>query len=390
MGRTMPAVSDVEPIRLLHVTEHGFLGGEQRHILTLLNGLDRARYSLSVCCTKSGQFVDEVRSLGVKHIPIAFRSKYDVGAIPRLAKIFRDYHIVHLHGSRPGLLGRIAAKVARVPVTIWTMHVFQADVLQGWRAFQRPIYLAVERVLAEFCDLIIVETETHRRKLMSWERIGPQKIVHIYASIEPRPRAFDTEKKREELGIAPGDYLVVSVGRLVAQKGYPYLLEAIPGVLERIPNVTFLLVGDGPMVAELQGLANRLGSSRQVRFLGYRQDAAEIVQASDLFVSATLWESFGLVFAEAMVAGKPVVATDVEPLREVMEGYEGVAFVPPRNPLALAQAMIGTLSHLDGYGRLAQVGRRLVEEKYSCDRMVAETSAIYERLIAKKLPALRR
>jgi len=378
-------------IKLLYVTEQAALGGEQYHILTFLRLLNQERFDLAVACAPQGPFVDAVKALGVSHIPIEMRSKYDLRAIRHLVRVFRegDYHIVHFHGARAGLLGRIAAHLTRVPIVVWTLHVFQLDVLQGWRQVQKPLYIAVEKLLAHFTDLIITETDTHRRKLIEEEGINPDKIVRIYASINVKEfeGPFSTEEKRQELGLAGVDAVVGTIAQLSPQKGITYFLQAIPMIRQAVPGTRFLIVGDGPLRSSLEIQARELDIAPHVTFTGYRQDAHEIMRCLDVFVLPTLWESFGLVFAEAMAARVPIVVSHVEPIPEVLNGYEAALLVPPREPEALAQAVVQMLQQREHYPALAEGGPALVR-KYAWENMVQDTAREYENLIAHKLPAL--
>lgn len=383
--------SNMTPIKLLYVTEQALLGGEQYHILTFLRLLDRERFDLTVACAPQGPFVEAVKALGVAHVPVEMKSKCDLGAILRLIQIIRNggYHVVHLHGARAGVLGRIAAKMAHAPIIIWTLHVFQIDVLQGWRQAQRPLYIAVEKILAHFTDLIITETDTHRRKLIETEKIASDKVVRIYASINVKEFEcpFHVDEKRRELGLVGAEALVGTIARFSPQKGLPYFLQAIPAIWQTIPGVRFLLVGDGPMGKSLEVQARELGITPVVTFTGYREDAHEIMRCLDVFVLPTLWESFGLVFAEAMAARVPIVASDIEPIPEVLEGYGAALLVPPRDPEVLAQAVVRILEQREHYRVLAEQGLALAQ-KYAWENMVRDTGAVYERLIARKLPLL--
>jgi glycosyltransferase involved in cell wall biosynthesis len=376
-------------VRILYVTELAVLGGEQYHILTFLRLLNRERFELAIACAPQGPFVDAAAALGVPHIPVEMRSKYDLRAIHHLVQIFRSgsYHIVHLHGARAGVLGRIAAKLARVPTVVWTLHVFQLDVLQGWRRVQRPLYIAVEKLLAHVTDLIITETDTHRRKLIEVEGIDPARIVRIYASINVKgfERPFDAQRKRQELGLAEANAVVGTIARLSPQKGIEYFLRAVPAIQEAMRQVRFLVVGDGPLRSWLEAEVQQLGITSSVTFTGYRKDAHEIMRSLDVFVLPTLWESFGLVLAEAMASKVPVVASSVEPIPEVLDGYEAARLVPPRNPRALAQAVVQVLQQREYYRAQAEQGPMLVR-KYAWENMVRDTAEVYEDLIAHRQP----
>lgn len=377
------------PARLLLVTEHAVLGGEAFHILTFLDNLDRSRWDIMVCSAGEGFLVDEVRRRGVPHIPIEMKSQYNLAAIIRLARIFRrgGYDIVHLQGSRAGVLGRPAAKLARMPVTVWTMHIFQPDILEGSRAWLRPVYLAVERLLSHFCDHIITTSGTLREEAIRLEKINPAKVTAICNdNIDLRRYDIDVDAaaKRAELGIAAGAPLVGTVGRLVEQKGMADFVRAAAIVHRQMPEVKFLIVGDGPQREEIERLIADLGLGEALCLTGYRLDVPEIMFTLDVFATATHWEGLGIVNIEAMLARRPLVSTNVGPIPEVIGGYRGAILVPPRDPEAMAQALLTMLADLPAHARWGEEGRSMAQRRFGVEKQIARTVQLYENLLASK------
>ena len=158
-------------------------------------------------------------------------------------------------------------------------------------------------------------------------------------------------------------------------------------IRQAVAGVHFLIVGDGPLSGSLEAQAQQLGIAHYVTFTGYREDAHEIMRCLDVFVLPTLWESFGLVLAEAMAARVPIVASHVEPVPEVLNGYEAALLVPPRNPQAVAQAVVQVLQQQEHYRALAERGQALVQ-KSAWENMVQDTVRVYENLITHRLSAL--
>lgn len=378
-----------ERIRILRVTEQAILGGEQTDILYLLSGLDPSRYEQVVCTAPTGPFVDEVRRLGIPHIPLTMRSKFDLRAVLHLRRIIRAgrYDIVHLHGARAGLLGRIAARLAGAPLIVWTMHVFQPDVLQGWRRWQTPLYLLVEAALARFfCDHIVTVSENLRQRALRLEHIPASRISTIYSGTDLTPFACSPDRAaiRWQLGIPPEALVVCTVGRLCEQKGIGDLVRAAAIVHQQMPDVRFLIVGDGPLRSEVEALAARLGLNGRVTFLGFRNDVPEILFASDVFATATLWEGFGKVNVEAMAAGLPLVSTNVGPIPEVVGDYPGAILVPPRDPPAFAEALLTILNDLASYASFGEEGRQRAYQLFGREAFVQRTDQLYKRLLAEK------
>lgn len=380
-----------ERIRILRVTERAVLGGEQTDVLHLLAELDPKHYEQTACSELAGPFVDEVKRMGIPHVPVTMRSKFDLSAILRLRQVIRAgaYDIVHLHGARAGLLGRIAARLAGAPLVVWTMHVFQADVLQGGRRWQVPLYLLVEGLLARgFCDHIITVSENLRQRTLALQHVPAHKITTIYSHVDLSQfdHPLDSAEKRRELGLPLDAPVVCTVGRLCAGKGLPNFLHAAAHVHAEMPEVRFLVVGDGPLRGELESLATLLGLEGCATFTGHRDDVATILFASDVFATATLWEGFGKVNVEAMAVGRPLVSTDVGPIPEVVGDYRGAILVPPQDPTAFAQALLIILRDLPDYTPWGEEGRQRAYALFGRDTVAQHTSALYEQLIAARWP----
>jgi glycosyltransferase involved in cell wall biosynthesis len=182
---------------------------------------------------------------------------------------------------------------------------------------------------------------------------------------------------------------LLCVARLDPQKGHPYLIEAMRGVLERFPDARLVLVGAAQQgseeyVAALREQAAGAELVGKVAFAGERQDVPRLMAAADVFVLASLWEGFGLVFAEAMGAGTPVVGTRVSGVPEVVEDGETGFLVPPRDPQALAGALIRLLGDPAERRRMGNNGYRRVRERFAAPRMVEQTLAVYQEALAAR------
>jgi len=380
--------SRADRVRILRVTERALLGGEQTDILHLLTGLGQ-EYQQELCTEPAGPLVDAARSMGIRCLPLRMHGRFDLLAVLRLAQIIRlgRYDLVHLHGARAGLLGRIAARLAGANCVVWTMHVFQPDVLQGWRRWQAPIYYAVEWSLGHwFCAHVITVSEDLRARALRLEHLPEKKVTAIYSGIDLRPfeESVDRDTVRQAFGVGNDAPVVCTVGRLCEQKGVPDFLAAASQVHAERPEVRFLVVGDGPLRGELEAQAERLGLAGCVIFAGQRSDVPALLAASDLFVTATLWEGMGKVIVEAMAACRPLVSTNVGPIPEVVGDYPGALLVPPHNPEALAGAMLRVLGDLPTYQQWAADGRQRAQARFSYETMCRATDALYRRLLAER------
>ena len=197
----------------------------------------------------------------------------------------------------------------------------------------------------------------------------------------PPPERQVCERNRRALGIPLDAPLVGSIGRLTRQKGYMHLLQSAGMVLTSLPNVHFLIIGEGELENELKAQASRLGIASAVHFAGARSNIEELLAVMDLFVSSSLWEGLPTVLLESMAARVPVVATDVSGTRElVQDGVTGL-LVPPGDPRALSRAMIHMLQNLSLRAKMAEIAYQRVQD-FSMNRIAARHCEIYHDLLA--------
>ena len=210
--------------------------------------------------------------------------------------------------------------------------------------------------------------------------VRPGRMVAIHNGIDIDRFSFDDDARsniRAELGLNSTTPLLLAVGRLWEQKDYPTLLQAFSRLSNGRDCPHLAIVGDGPLLVALQNLADTLGVTDQVRFLGVRHDVGSLMSACDLFVLSSAWEGFGLVVAEAMACGRPVVATDCGGVREVV-GDAGF-LVPPKDADALSQAMQKGLElNREECDQLGAKARERVVSRYSFDVMAERYLSVYK------------
>ncbi len=195
---------------------------------------------------------------------------------------------------------------------------------------------------------------------------------------------MDREKKRRELSIPPSAKVVGMVARLEAAKGHVYLLEAAREVLRVEPDALFVLVGRGHLREELEAVAARLGIGDHVVFTGFREDMLEIMATFDIFTLPSLWEGLGIVLLEAMAFRLPIVASRVGGITDVVVEGETGLLVPPRDPAALAAALVELLRDGEKRKAMGEKGYRRVAEEFRDETMNEEMLALYEKLFEKK------
>jgi glycosyltransferase involved in cell wall biosynthesis len=316
------------------------------------------------------------------------RWRDDLMALWKLYRVIRTLHptIIHTHTAKAGMLGRIAAKLAGVPIIV---HTFHGHVFHSYFGrWKTRFFLWIERILGSVTDAIITVSPKQRAEILSY-RIGhPDKVRAIDLGLELQKFVDYHDrcgKLRQELDIDAGVPLIGIVARLVPVKGHTYFLEAARHVIEKYPNAQFVVVGDGELRNSLEQLTNTLEIRSHVHFLGWRRDLPAIYADLDLVVLSSLNEGSPVALIEAMAASKPVVAPQVGGIRDLIIQEETGLLVPPKDSSSLAQGISRILS-LPLSARLAmgKTGRARVYPKYHITTLVKNIEALYEELLTKK------
>ena len=383
------------PTRVLHVLE-ATTGGTRRHLFDLVTRLDPARFAVHVVVSTRrdpGFLADlealRARGLGVTVIPMTreIHPLRDAVALLRLRVAIRTARpdIVHTHSSKGGFLGRIAARLAGVPVVVHTPHVFAFQMAVG--PLRRRLYLALERGAARLADRIICVCPAERAAAILARVAQPAQLVVIENGIAPLPPpiAAARAQMRSELAIRPDELVVGTVGRYTRQKGHADLLAAAPAVLQRHPRTRFVLAGAGELRPAIEAQIARLALGDHVLLVGAQEDAARFYPAFDVTVLPSLWEGLPYSLLEAMAAGAAVVATRVGGIPDVILSGKTGLLVPPLAPEALAQAIAALLADPALRARLGAAARALVPVRYAVDTMVRKTAELYAvRLAARR------
>lgn len=323
--------------RVCHVITQLELGGAQDNTLTTVESLPEDRYETSLICGMGGMLDDRARtSLGSRchFVPSLVREicpLRDTAAFFSLRKLFIEgrYDIVHTHSSKAGVIGRLAAASAGVPVILHTAHGWGFH--DGQPSFLRNIFIACERVASRFTRTIVAVSDSTVRKGLDAGIGHPGQYVVVRSGIDPKPyRApADISGLRKKFGVDPGRPLVSMVACLKPQKSPRDFLDIAARVRLDVSNVQFALAGDGEMRKDMEAGIIRQGLQDTVRLLGWRSDVPDLLRASDISLLTSRWEGLPRVFLESIAAGVPVIATRVDGAPEaVVDGVNGYLFAP--------------------------------------------------------------
>lgn len=298
------------------------------------------------------------------------------------------YDLVHTHTSKAGFVGRMAAKGAGVPAIVHTVHGFAFHEESGRLAVSAGALL--ERRAARWCDRIVTVSRFHREWALRLGIGGPEQLVAIPNGISTR-RLTPTRGRdalRASLGLSEDTVAILTTGRLAAQKGLEHLIAAVPQVVSSARGpVRFILAGDGPLKTTLLELARGLGVEAHVSFAGFRQDVGDLLEAADLVALPSIREGLSIALLEAMAVGKPIVATTIGSNREVAGPSQAAWLVPPKNPGALASAIVGLVEDPDRARALGLAARSTFLASYTEAHMIGAYREVYRSLArCKGLP----
>lgn len=368
------------------------IGGAGEHVLLLSKGLDKSQFEVTVAFSPGMPLDQAFYDAGLRVIPIPMRRSGGMvtslkGFASLLALIRRErFDIVHTHTSVAGALGRVGAKLVGGPIVIHMVHAYAAH--DYVPSLKRWIFLQIERFLDTITDYYVAGSEAIRTKGIERRIMSPNRIRCIYYALDlVRFDAYastDERKLREELGILGDDAIIGVIGRLEQQKGIECFLDAAARITHKRAAVRFLIVGDGPLRAFLEHKTRSLGLGKKVHFLGWRKDIPRVMKALDVLVVPSLWEAFGIVNLEAMAARKPVVATSVEGIPEVVENGVTGLLVPPCDARAISEAVSKILDDPELQRRMGESGRHRVETMFTAEAMVKEHQELYWQLLSER------
>jgi glycosyltransferase involved in cell wall biosynthesis len=381
-------------MRILHVVE-ATIAGVRTHVQVVTTSLDQSRFQSTVACPLhrdqsfgDDQFVTYLTSAGIPVVPVAMRRaispRSDLAALWRLVGLLRRerFDIIHLHSSKAGFLGRLAARIAGVSAkVVYSPHGL--SFLGDQRPAQRLLYLTLERLAGRLGDRIIAVSPGEREQILSARLAPADRVVCIECGIVPirLPSDYDRAAHRRALGQASEAPLIGTVARLSAQKNPFMFVEAAARLLRDLPDARFVWCGGGELEAAARSHAQQLGVAGACRFLGHRDDAHQIVAALDVFWLTSDYEGWPLAPLEAMALRVPIVATDVIGTRDLLSSGGGL-LVPQGDAPALAAATLALMRSPERRTALERAGYARYSEYGTADRMIRALERFYEDLAA--------
>lgn len=383
-------------MRVSHVITRLIVGGAQENTIASVLGL-RQKPDLQVDLlagpTEGSEgtlepLVEQVPGLltRIPHLIRAVHVRHDWQALKELTRWFREHRpdIVHTHSGKAGILGRLAAQRAGVPLIIHSIHGPSFGAFQGF--FANQVFTAAERYAARFTDHFVVVAEAMQDQYLKAHIGRPEQYTRIFSGFELDPflQARRDPELASRFALAPTDFVVGKIARLFALKGHEELFAAADNLCRRIPNLKLLLVGDGPLRGRLEELAQSGPLRGRVVFTGLvpPSEVARYVGLMDVLVHLSRREGLPRALPQALAAGKPVVAYDCDGASEVcLPGETGFLVAP--GDLESLVTRLGMLADAPELREeLGEAGRQFVASRFTVQRLVDEQYELYQRLWA--------
>jgi glycosyltransferase involved in cell wall biosynthesis len=375
-------------VRIFYLIGTLDVGGAEGQLVRLLEGLDRNRFHVTVCCLSSsaGPYADEVRRLGIEVHEIGFRGLRTApyphkvfGEFLRLVRLIRRERpdIVHAYLFWAYVLGTFAARFARVPKVISSRRS-----LGNFKA-GKPLYLLLERASNAMTSVIIANSIAVRDDAIRQERLDPNKIIVIYNGVDTAKFATTAPTElAEELHLEGKTPIITVLANFIRYKGHGFFFDAWKRVVAMHPSAVAVLIGEGPDRKEWQQWVESQGLDSSVRFAGSRRDVPAILALTDIVAHPSLEEGFSNAILESMAAGRPVVATAVGGNPEAIENGKTGLLVPVGDVDALVSAISALASEPQRAREMGESGRTRAALRFSVERMIRAYENVYESVAA--------
>lgn len=362
-------------------------GGMKGHVLQLATGMRARGFECEIACPGDSELVHDALAAGILVHPVPItgplRPLRDLRAIVSLAEVLRERRpaLVHAHGSKAGLIARLAVRIGGGAPTVVTVH---SQVLYGGVSpLMRRIYIFMERLLSRRTARTITVSDALRAELVDVIGIDPARVVTVHNGLDLGPLANgDRDAARLRYGI-PADALVFGLAaRFAPQKALDTLVEAAVPVLERHPDAWLVLAGSGPLLESVKTRARASAVRDRILFPGYETDVPGLLSSLDVYVTSSVTEGLSLALIEAMAAGLPVVATRVGGNPEIVEDEVTGLLVPPGKAGALTDALACLLRDAPLRRSMGAAGRARALAEFTEDRMLDRTATVYREVLA--------
>jgi len=381
-------------IKVAHIITKLELGGAQNNTIYTVTHLDKNKFEPSLICGSGGILDEKVKVLFPSvifshYLKRAINPKDDLLALIELVKILKKLRpdIVHTHSSKAGILGRLAAKIARVKFIVHTYHGFGFNPEQNF--FLRNFFVLLEKLVGKITDRIIFVSRANWQTAEKY-LIGDKETYRLIRSGIELEKFSSARKKlpipeiKKQLGVAENEPVILTIGPFKPQKNLRDFVEVAYQVRKDFSPITFLVVGDGAIRPEIEKEIARRNATGYIRLLGWRPDIERILAISDIFVLTSLWEGLPRSLLEAMASGLAPVVYSVDGCRDVIRSGENGFLIEVKNTSEMTKKILELLRDKNLYQRIAAMAQKSVTEEFSIDLMVRQQEKLYRELLENK------
>jgi glycosyltransferase involved in cell wall biosynthesis len=372
--------------RILEFISFAKIGGTEQSLLRFLHHASHDKYEFFVCVLLHADALNqEVSKLNIENISLNMRGYWDLSAwwkFYRFAKR-KQVDLLRTYGLKADIIGRVIGRLLGIPVNITSVR--STDPWRKW------YHVLLDVLTSGLTDLYLSNSEAGRMAIHQREGIPLSKILTIPNGIDLAKYKTDNTQLSEisatykkMFGIAPTDRVIGIVANLCKMKGHKTIIDALPRIQKVFPNIRCFFVGRDDLYGEIHNYVREKDCEHTVIFTGFRRDIPDLLPVFEVFLLPSIWEGLPTVLLEAMAMKKPVVASSVGGIPEIVEDEKTGVLIPPQDPDALAEAVIFLLKNPDIADKMGQAGYERVRRNFSLDNTVAKTETVYDRLIEQK------
>jgi glycosyltransferase involved in cell wall biosynthesis len=364
-------------IRILHLIETGGPGGAEKVLLNIVKHINSRQFSSLVMVPRKGWLYETLKKHHLETRVLESHRSWDVGFLLKLSSLIRKEKINLIHSHLPGMnfYSCLAGRITKRPVIVTYHGMIEDGDKRKWKNIFKNFM--VRNTAAQ----VVTVSDYLKKELIKKIGVDPNKIVTLYSGIDFN--AFGPTKSsvelRQKLGLPESTPLVGTIGNIRKSKGYEYLMRSVKLVVQKMPNVFFLIVGEKEekLFHELNKLTEKLGLKERIKFLGFREDVADCLNILDIFVLSSTTEGFSIATVEAMSLAKPVVVTDCGGPREIVTDGQTGFLVPPGDHKSLAEKIILLLRNQKLREEMGNQAQIWVRKKFSLEENIKNYELLY-------------
>lgn len=366
--------------RIMHIAQAP--GGVERYLYTLLKKMNRDKYENILVLSQNydlKKFEDLASKVECVEMYREINPLNEIKAIVHIRELIKKYKpdIVYMHSSKAGATSRIA-NIGLNNISVYNAH--------GWsfnmrcRPAKQNVYALIERLLAPMCTKIVAISDYEKESALKRHICNSDKIEVVYNGIDFDEYETEAVVERSSLKIPQDAYVVGMVGRLARQKAPDVFVRCAQKIKNEIPNAFFVIVGNGNEQQQTEELISKLKLADSFLITDWVENPLDYIRNFDVAMLLSRWEGFGLVLPEYMLLGKPIVATKVDAIPNIIKDGENGLLVEMDDYQAAAEKVIELHNNADLYNRLKINGLACVQEKFNAERVARETEAIFEKI----------